>query len=107
MIKWRGGKGGEGKRKEGKGKEGKEGRGRKGRGGKGWDGVNPPPPKTNPGYGPDCKTLFHAHLQLWIYIKHFDKKLMTDIFSWGGGVLVSMHLTKTFFQAKKLDVGYG
>jgi hypothetical protein len=48
MIKWRGGKGGEGKRLEGKGKEGKEGRGRKGRGGEGregWDGVNPPPRK--------------------------------------------------------------
>jgi hypothetical protein len=46
MIKWRGGKGGEGKRKEGKGKEGKEGRGRKGRGGKGGMGWGEPPPEN-------------------------------------------------------------
>jgi hypothetical protein len=48
MVK---GRGGQGKGGEGKGGEAKEGRGGKGREG-GGDGVNPPPPKTNPGYGP-------------------------------------------------------
>jgi hypothetical protein len=39
-----------GGREKRQGKEWKEGRGGEQR--KGWDGVNPPPPKTNPGYGP-------------------------------------------------------
>jgi hypothetical protein len=82
MMKGRGGQGKGGARRgrkgrEGEGRERREGRGgegREGKGGMGWG--EPPPPKTNPGYGPDKEhyiPLTSVNHNYWKHTFTFEK----------------------------------